>query len=281
MKDLAIIIVNINNKKILEDCINSVYQSTHNLDFEVIVVDNGSTDGTQAMLQAKFPDIKLIDNHENLGFSKANNQGISSSEARYYLLLNNDTVVKNLAINKMIEFMDEHHEAGACGPKLLNLDGTIQQQGGLLGKKFWLSHKPVSVDFVIGAALLVKRVVIQKVGLMDENLFFYNDDLDWCRSIRKASWKVYFVPQAEIVHYGGYSSSRTFNPRLFIEGFKGGLYFCRKHYGELAYNLYRFLLCLFLSVSLPFLLRDIPKLRAYLSVISVSWHGQIPHPMVK
>lgn len=281
MKDLSIVIVNINNCKVLQECLKSIYQSTHELDFEIIVSDNGSSDGSQKMVRESFPAVKLIENKENWGFSAASNQGLRLADARYCLLLNNDTIVKEAAFNKMIDFMDTHPEAGASGPKLSNLDGTPQQQGGRLGKKFWLSKRPIAVDFVIGAALLVKRVVIEKVGLMDENLFFYNDDLDWCMSIRKAGWKVYFLPQAEIMHYGGYSSRRRFSSRLFVEGFKGGLYFCRKHYGELAYNLYRFFLCLFLSVCLPFLIRDIHKLKAYTTIISIAYHGQIPRPMVE
>ncbi|MDI6731738.1 MAG: glycosyltransferase family 2 protein, partial [Candidatus Margulisbacteria bacterium] len=203
------------------------------------------------------------------------------ADARCLLLLNDDTMVKEAAFNKMIDFLDAHPEAGACGPKLLNTDGTVQPQGGVLGKRFWLSQIPIPVDFVIGAALMVKRVVIQKVGLMDENLFFYNDDLDWCMSIRKAGWKIYFLPQAEIVHYGGYSSRRQFNPRLFVEGFKGGLYFCRKHYGETVYHIYRLVLCLCLLLCLPFQILNPNKLLAYLSVIAIAWHGQIPRPMIK
>ncbi|MBU0672212.1 MAG: glycosyltransferase, partial [Candidatus Margulisbacteria bacterium] len=156
-----------------------------------------------------------------------------------------------------------------------------QRQGGILGKKFWHSKEPLTVDFVIGAALVVRSEVIDKVGLMDENLFFYNDDLDWCLTIRQAGYKIYFVPEAEIIHYGGYSSHGAFNQRLFVEGFKGGLYFCRKHYGELAFHAYRFLLCLCLSLSLPFMIFNSAKLKAYIEIISLAWRGQIPKPVLK
>ena len=279
--DLSIVTVNINNRKLLKECLASVYQHTHKISFEIIVSDNGSTDGSQAMVKADFPKVNLIDNQDNLGFIKASNQGLSIYRGRYAILLNDDTVVRDGALDKMVEFMDHHSAAGACGAKLLNVDGTIQHQGGIFGRRFWQAQQPVTVDFVIGAALMVRREVIDKVGILDENLFFYNDDLDWCRSIRRAGWKIYFLPQAEIVHYGGYSSRRTFKARLFIEGFKGGLYYCRKHYGEPAFHLYRFLLVLVLAIALPFQLFNPEKLKAYWEIVKISWHGQIPKPVLK
>jgi GT2 family glycosyltransferase len=247
----------------------------------MIVADNASSDGSQEMVKTKFPQIKLIENKENLGFVRASNLGLRIYNARYAMLLNDDTIVKDSALDKMVKFMDEHPEVGGCGPKLLNVDESIQRQGGILGKRFWLSKNPVPVDFVIGAALIVRDEVIKKIGIMDENLFFYNDDLDWCLRIRKAGWKVYFYPQAEIVHYGGYSSRRTFKGRLFVEGFRGGLYFCRKHYGEIAFHAYRFLLILFLLLILPFHIFNREKLKAYMEIIKIAWHGQIPKPVIE
>ncbi|MFH1825931.1 MAG: glycosyltransferase family 2 protein [bacterium] len=281
MTDLSIIIVNYNNKKLLEDCLASIYQNTPKISFEIIVVDNASTDGSPAIVKEKFPEVLLQENQENLGFAKANNLGLKTCRARYALLLNNDTVVKDAALDKLVEFMDQHPEIGACGPKLLNSNGSVQHQGGLLAKKFWLSREPVSVNFVIGAALLVKKEVIEKVGLLDENLYFYNEDLDWCASIKKTGFKIFFVPQAEIIHHGGKSSQGTFNQRLFIEGFKGGLYFCRKHYGELAYNVYRLALTLVLVLVLPFQILNFPRLKACLKIVALAWRGQIPKPVLK
>ncbi len=281
MFDLSIITVNTNNRQILEGCLNSIRQNTHKISYEIIVIDNGSSDGSQNMVRSKFPQVKLIENQENLGFIKASNQGLRIYNARYAMLLNDDTIVKNSAMDKMVEFMDKHPQAGACGAKLLNIDGTIQHQGGIFGKKFWRASAPTLVDFVIGAALLVRKEVINRIGIMDENLFFYNDDLDWCLSIRKAGWKIYFLPEAEIIHYGGYSSRKTFNPKLFVEGFKGGLYFCRKHYGEMAFHVYRLILSLVLVLVLPFHLFNPAKFRAYISIISIACRGQIAKPMLK
>jgi GT2 family glycosyltransferase len=273
--------VNTNNCRLLEDCLASIYQATHTISFEIIVADNNSTDGSQQMVKDKFPAVRLIENKENLGFIRASNLGLKIAKGRYHMLLNDDTVVKDAALDKMVAFMEQHPEAGACGAKLINIDGTLQRQGGLLGKRFWQATKPVTVDFVIGAALLVRKTVIDKVGIMDENLFFYNDDLDWCKSIRRAGWKIYFLPQAEIIHYGGYSSRRTFNPRLFVEGFKGGLYFARKHYGETAYHLYRLLLTALLCLLLPFHIFKRDKLNAYWAIINLAWRGQVPKPVIK
>ncbi|MBN2058681.1 MAG: glycosyltransferase family 2 protein [Candidatus Saganbacteria bacterium] len=281
MKDLAIAIVNTNNRKLLKDCLSSIVVNTKQISYDIAVTDNASTDGSQAMVRGDFPQVMLIENQENLGFIKASNQGLRRLRARYFMLLNDDTIVKPAALDKLVEFMDRHPGVGACGPKLLNVDGSLQHQGGLLGKRFWLAKEPVKVDFVIGAALVVRQEVIDRVGVMDENLFFYNDDLDWCLSIRKAGWDIYFVPDAEIVHYGGYSSKRTFKRRLFVEGFKGGLYFCRKHYGELAFNIYRLILCLCLSLILPLRLFNREKFKAYLEIIGLAWRGQIPKPMLK
>jgi hypothetical protein len=261
MKDLSIIIVNFNNRKLLEECLDSIYQSTLKISFEIIVVDNGSTDGSQSMIKTKHPNINIIENKENFGFTKASNQGLKIYKGRYAVLLNNDTIVKDHAFNLMVDFMDKNLQIGACGPKLLNVDGTIQHQGSLFGKKFWRSTEPTTVDFIVGACLMARRETIDRVGLLDENLYFYNDDLDWCLRIRKAGYKIYYLPDAQVVHYGGYSSKRVFNRRLFVEGFRGGLYFCRKHYGNIAFYLYKLILLLGIIIYLPLFILSYPLKR--------------------
>lgn len=277
MLDLSIIIVTTNNRKILEECLGSIYKNTHKISFEIIVTDNASTDGSQQMIKTQFPRVKLIENRENAGFNPASNQGLRIYQGRYGMLLNNDTVVKADALDRMVEWMEKNPKAGACGPRLLNTDGTPQRQGGLFSRIHKLD-KPTEVDFVIGAALLVRREVIDKVGLMDENLFFYNDDLDWCIRIRKAGYKIYLLPQIEIVHYGGYSSKRAFKRRLFVEGFRGGLYFSKKHYGLLVYSIYRFILALGILVFIPLLILSYPlktekftdRLLAYFDILKIT-----------
>ncbi len=284
MKDLSIVIVNYNNAKLLETCLRSIGKFSQKLTLEIIVSDNGSSDGSQKMLKDKFPEVILIENNANLGFIKATNNGLKIASSRYIILLNDDTELKNNALEILVDFMDKNPEAGACGPKLLNTDGTPQRQGSIFGKPFWKSDEAIPVDFVIGGALLLRKEVFQQIGLMDENLFFYNDDIDWCKSIRKAGWKIYFVPQAQIMHYGGYSSKRVFNPRLFIEGFRGGLYFCRKHYNMVAYLAYRLLLLILLplpilvfALLLPFNIKvNSQKFLAYLKIFEIALLNQVP-----
>lgn len=286
MKDLSIVIVNYNNAKLLEACLKSVQNFSQKLALEIIVSDNGSSDGSQKMLKDKFPEVTLIENNENLGFIKATNKGLKIASGRYIILLNDDTELKNNALEILVDFMDKNPKIGACGPKLLNTDNTPQRQGSILGNPFWKRDEAIPVDFVIGGALLLRKEVFQQIGLMDENLFFYNDDIDWCKSIRKAGWQIYFVPQALIMHYGGYSSRRTFNRRLFVEGFRGGLYFCRKHYNMVAYLAYRLLLLILLPIPilvftllLPFNLKiNRQKLLAYKQIFIIALFNQVPKP---
>jgi GT2 family glycosyltransferase len=273
--DLSVIIITLNNKKILEECIDSVKRSTKSISYEIIVVDNNSTDGTQALIRSKHPDVKLIGNEKNLGFSAANNKGLKIAAGRYSLLLNDDTYVRDDAFGKIVKFMDGRSDIGICGPKLLNIDGSVQRQGSILSAYKWHSMTPVEVDFVLGACLFIRATALEKIGLLDENLFFYNDDLDLCKRARKASFKVVYFPGAQVYHYGGYGSKRTPGKKLFVEGFRGGLYFCKKHYGPAAYSLYRALLLLFSLAMIPFSLANKEKLNAYIEILKIIIHEQI------
>ncbi|MFH1389831.1 MAG: glycosyltransferase family 2 protein [Candidatus Margulisiibacteriota bacterium] len=280
MIDLSIIIVNYNGEKLLTDCLRSIYGSTHKTSFEVILVDNRSTDNSLRLVKELFPKVEIIKNEENFGFCKANNQALRVYHGRYALLLNNDTIVKDKALDRMVEFMDAHPGAGACGPKLLNPDGTVQHQGGFFAREFWISPTPVTVNYLIAACLLIRRTTIDQVGLLDENFFFSNDDLDYTRRIVKAGWKIYFVPQAEVVHLGGYTIN-LFRKEIFVEGFRGGLYFCKKHYGLIAYQFYRWLVVFLLlpvilitALIYPWL-KNKEKLTAYLEILRIFVKGEL------
>jgi GT2 family glycosyltransferase len=256
MPDISVVIVNFNSKKVLEECIASLKASS-NIPFEVIVVDNASTDGSAEMVRSRSPQVKLIVNSSNLGFIKANNLGIKASKGARVMCLNNDTVVKAGAIEKLSAFMDAHPEAGAVGPKLLNSDGSIQYQcrrgfptaanslfyfTGLSrlfpkSKTFsgylmtYLDDKSVTeVDSLCGAAMLVRREAIDKVGVMDEDYYMYGDDIDWCFRMQKAGWKIFYLPEAEIVHYGGRGGSRLRSFRNIIEFHRSMAVFYKKHY---------------------------------------------------
>ncbi|MFA4843580.1 MAG: glycosyltransferase family 2 protein [Candidatus Margulisiibacteriota bacterium] len=275
MIGLSVIIVCRNNLRYLPDCLASLHQSFHRLSFEVILVDNSSTDESLAFVRNKFPAVKVIANRGNFGFSRANNQGLKLATGRYVMLLNADTITKNNAIEQLVDFLDTHPSAGAAAPKLLNIDGTVQRQGGAFSRRFWLAKEPVQVDFAVGAALVVRKEVVDRVGGLDENFFFANDDLDWCLRIRQAGWPIYFLPQVEIIHYGGYTIKK-FNPLLLVEGWRGGLYFARKHYGWLAYQLYRWLLVLAMLLAIPcFVLFDRPRSAAFRDILFLTLKGEI------
>ena len=222
--DLSIIIVNWNTKDLLLQCLESAYQNIKKIEMEVIVVDNGSTDGSIAAAEERFPEVKFIQNEMNLGFARANNQAFSLSRGRYLLLLNPDTIVKNGATEELISFMDAHLEAGVAGPQLLNSDGSKQNSIAnfpslatelfnksllrrLFPKKFPGKERdytePLEVDSVIGACMIVRQEVIEPVGLLDEDYFLFLEETDWCYRIKRAGWKIYHVPQAEISHFQG------------------------------------------------------------------------------
>lgn len=250
--DLSIIIVTFNNKDLLESCLNSLFENVSNtISYEIFVVDNNSQDSTLQLLQEKFPSVKVIDNKENLGFAKANNQAMRNARGRYFLLLNNDTFVLQDSLEKMVKFMDQNKNIGALSPRLLEADGkTIQLQGSSLQKKIWLSTKPLPVKFISGAAFLIRAQAYQNIGGLDEKFFFYNEDLDWCYRLHKNGWDIYYFPESSVIHYGG-KSSRLIKKQTFVEGFKGGLYFCYKHYRPL---LPFYLMLLFIYILLALIL---------------------------
>ena len=231
---LSIIIVNYNTKEILKNCLNSVFEKIKDINFEVWVVDNASTDSSLEMVTKEFPEVKIISNNENLGFAKANNKAIKEARGKYILLLNPDTILLDENFKKLIDFMEKYSDVGACGPLILNKDGSIQRQCKRGFPTFWnafgyysglwklfsqnqwwrkifggyfVLDKPddkiCEVDQLSGAAMIVRREVIEKVGLMCEDYIMYWDDTDWCFRIKKNGWNIYYVPLTKIIHYGG------------------------------------------------------------------------------
>jgi len=254
---LSIVIVNFNPEKLLEECLNSIYPGTKGISYEICVVDNNSKDESTKMVRENFPDVRLLENGRNEGFAKANNKGIRGSRGKYVLCLNNDTVVLPGALGTLTDFMDHHPDAGACGPKVLNRDGTIQHQckrgfptpmsaayyfmrlHKLFPKSKRFGHYLMTyvncdeineVDAVSGACIMVRRQVVDQLGLMDEDYKMYGEDVDWCYRIKKAGWKIYYVPQAKIVHYGGQTSSRIRPYRNIWEFHRSMAVFYKKHY---------------------------------------------------
>jgi GT2 family glycosyltransferase len=263
---LSIIIVNWNTKELLRQCIESIYQSINHDDFEVIVVDNASTDGSTEMVKHTFPRIKLIQNKSNMGFAAANNQGLQICSGELILLLNSDTQVLNGALDKCVDYMKLHGKVGALGCRVLYPDGTFQSSyfrferlrdlayHHCLGFSTWirllcrLGFKTLNlpsrywgqvftaekqVDAVAGCFLLTRRSVIDAVGPLDEAFFFYGEEEEWCFRVKRAGWAIMYFPFAEIIHIHG-ASSKMLSMSLSLAGAKARLLVLEKTRGFLT-----------------------------------------------
>ena len=265
--DISVIIVNWNTKKLLGNCLKSIFKFTEDVNFEVIVVDNGSEDGSQKLVKTKFPQVKLIPNKDNLGFTKGNNQGIKIAKGKYILLLNSDTYLIENSFKKLIEEANRLKNFGALGPKLFNDNRSIQQSAGFfphLPQVFWwmsfiddlpfgtllkpyhVDHdnfykKDQEVDWVTAAAILVSKDAVEKIGALDEKIFMYGEEVEWCHRIKKAGYKVYFSPSTQIVHIGRGSSGKISQNAILGE-YRGIVYFYQKHKNKVSLQIARFLL---------------------------------------
>ena len=252
MSDLSIILVSWNTKKYLLDCTGLIFQKGLFDRWEVIIVDNGSQDGSGVEVKRTFPDVHLIQNDRNLGFAKAVNQGLQKASGKYVLLLNPDTQVKNGSIEQLVLFMEGCSDAGVAGAQLLNADGSKQNSIAnfpslateLLNKSLlrWLCPKkflgkerdysePVEVDSVIGACMMVRREAVDQIGFMDEDYFLFLEETDWCYRMKRAGWKVYHVPQAKVYHFQGKSAEKE-KERAKVEYFRSRYYFFKKNRGH-------------------------------------------------
>lgn len=216
--DLSIIIVNWNTRDLLADCLWSVYDTVRDLAFEVFVVDNASSDGSAAMVRERFPAVRLIENAENVGFARANNQAIALSAGEYVLLLNPDAVLLEGAVHVLVHVLTTSPQVGIVGAQLLNLDGSLQDSWGYfpslageipLLKRLCRRNTPsvhrddwsvAYVDWVSGACFMLKRQVIEAVGGLDEDYFLYTEETDWCYRARRAQWYTAFAPTSHVVH---------------------------------------------------------------------------------
>lgn len=235
---ISIIIVNYNGEHYLDSCLNSIKQSQTNIDFEVIIIDNNSTDNSIDCLNRYKSDYKIILNHNNSGFSKANNIAVTYATGDYYFFLNNDTVLFPDTLDLLVRLVDEHKSV--IVPKLLNDDGTLQRPGGLLGQWRFKSTQPTTIPFAAGAAILISKEAYETCGGFDNHYFFYNEDVDLCKSLKKHGYKIYYDPRVSLIHSGGVAT--TFRKaHSIIEGYRGGFYLCKKHYGTIALQCYRLL----------------------------------------
>ncbi len=267
--DLSVIIVNWNVRLLLERCLASVMESAQRggLECEVVVVDNASTDDSCEMVQRLFPAVELISSEVNLGFARANNLGATRASGRHLLFLNPDTEVVVDALLVMVAYMDQHPDVGLLGPKLLFPGGGVQasrRRFPSLAAAFlestvvqqWFPQNRAldryyvrdrsddveqDVDWVVGACMLVRRQAWEQVGQLDERFFMYSEELDWCRRLKSAGWRVVYLPSATVVHHEGQSSAQVVPARHIYFQSSKVLYF-RKHHGAWVGGVLRFFL---------------------------------------
>lgn len=299
MLDLSIVIINFNTKKLTAECIKSVFKNTKGITFEIIMVDNASSDGSVKAVEklaGKYP-VKIKANKENVGFGQGNNQGMKIAKGRYILLLNTDTILKNNLLFEMVRWMDKNKDVGIVSCALKNVDGSIQGTGGyfptLLRVFAWMSFlediplldqiikpfhpmhgqsffykgegffkKSAERDWVTGAFFLMRKEVIKDVGYFDKDYFMYTEEVDYCFRAKEKGWKVWYMPKWSIIHYGGASSTREFP---ILSEYKGVKTFYRKHMPSWQYPVLRFLLKLgaFLRIFILGLLKGPEAAKTY------------------
>ncbi len=248
--DISVVIVNFNGAAFITECLDALFNSQLSYTYEVILVDNASTDHSFEVMAPYLHRMKVIQNSENTGFAFANNQAFDVANGRYLFLLNTDAVVFPDAIQLMMEEYERFPEIGAIAPKLLNGDGTLQCPGNWFGHFRFKRDQRCTVPFIAGAAVLIRKSMMEAMNGMDNNLFFYNDDVDMSRYLRLHGHPIVYLPQARVVHYGGLSTNYRKVGSL-IEGYRGGIYLAYKHYGRLAGHIYRIILLL---VLIPFVI---------------------------
>ena len=266
MIDVSVIIVNLNGLGFLIECLPSVMSAA--VSKELIVVDNGSTDGSVEFVRTRYPEAKLIINTENFRFAKPNNDAIKIASGRYYFLLNNDTVVGKGTVERLVRYMDEHPDVGVVGPQLRNPDGTIQRSClgfitpwshfcDMTGLDALFPHSKIfgaqpmqyfdhrserCIDHLMAAAILVRRQAVSEVGMFDEAMTIYLNDMDWSLRFHQAGWKSVFLPDVTVMHFGGGTTrTMTVDYALIREMQENRSHYYRKHYGTTGFLLFRVL----------------------------------------
>jgi hypothetical protein len=250
MAVVSIILVNYNGAEVVLNCLRSLLQFLHTVPYEIIVVDNASTDGSAALIAQQFPAVKLIKQAENRGFGAGNNVGATDARGEFLLLLNTDTLLSSDVLPPLIKLMEAHPTVGIVGTKLLNTDGTLQlsvadeisivgeyktlkqlkqythpQQRNAIEQRF---QHVQTVDIVIGAAFFIRRSLFETLNGFDETFFMYFEESDLCQRSRDQGWQVLYTPDVAITHLGGYSVGKVSN-RMQLEYRRSQLYYYRKH----------------------------------------------------
>ena len=266
---LSIVIICWNDWKVIENCLRSISESTRRTEYEVIVSDNGSTDGSVEKIRETFPTVRVIENRANLGFAKGNNVGIRETQGEYVLILNPDTIIHDGSLDRWIDFADRHPEAGAFGCRVNNPDGSYQRSGrpfptisryviAALGLRFlghlrwpvlvdeyegWMGDTEREVDWQSGACLLVRGDLLKQLGGLDERFFYQFEEVDLCKRVWGAGYRIRFTPDVTITHLGGQSVGR-FPVRFAVEVCRNGYRYFYKHYGSRGARRYRRVLLL-------------------------------------
>jgi GT2 family glycosyltransferase len=300
MLDLSICITTLNASAYLQKCLQSIRDQSEFLhwakngqsmsaqvanqssggkwlDFELIIVDNASTDNTVEMLRAEFPDAMLIKNSKNDGFARPFNQALRLSQGRYMLVLNPDTIIPTGAFNELVRYMDAHPEVGICGPKVLNRDGSLQKACRRGVSRPWAAFSYFSglsalfprsklfggyllnyldedaiheVDGVSGSCMLIRHQMVDSIGLFDERFFAYQEDADYCFQAKKAGWKVVYLPTAHIVHFGGQGGSRVQPYRSIFEWHRSYYLYYKKNLARDYFFLFNWFYYLLMGAKL-------------------------------
>jgi GT2 family glycosyltransferase len=256
---LSIIILCWNDAKVIGDCLQSIYATTQSLDFEVIVSDNGSTDGSLEFIRKSYPQVRLIENGKNLRFAKANNVGIRASQGEYVLILNPDTIIHEGTLDKIVSFADRHPEAGAFGCRVLNSDssyqGCIRPLPTIRGEWIaalhlnalacvsnwfhpniyvgWKGDTERTVGWLAGCFILIRGDLLRRLGGFDEQFFYYHEDMDLCRRAWQEGTSILYTPDVSITHLGGQSTSKRFPPLGFaLDGQVTRYRYYYKHHGR-------------------------------------------------
>jgi GT2 family glycosyltransferase len=286
--ELSVIIVNYNVRYFLEQCLHSVRKASESIDCEIFVVDNNSADGSCSMVSSIFPEVNLIRNRDNKGYSAANNQALRIASGRYVLLLNPDTIVEENTFKKCINFMDGHPDAGATGVRMIDGKGKLLPESkralptpgtaffkafGLswifpksrLFNRYYLSHldilRTTQADVISGAFMFLRHEAVLKTGFLDEDFFMYGEDIDYCYRLKRAGFNNYYFPEIKIVHYKGESTKKE-NLNVLIYFYKAMRIFVKKHYSNGSLKAFAILIqiAIYLRAGISLLKRIIKRI---------------------
>ena len=247
---LSVVIVSYNVRDYLENCLQSVSRALEGIEGEVFVVDNHSDDDSVEAVRTQYPWVRLIENQENMGFSRANNIAIREARGEYVLLLNPDTIVEEATLREVLRFMEEHPKAGGAGVMMHNADGSLAPESRralptpwvsclkMLGftKRYYMSHlpwdQPSRIEVISGAFCFLRKKALDEVGLLDEDFFMYGEDIDLSYRLMKGGWENWYLPYP-ITHFKGKSTQKS-DYRYVHIFYKAMLIFFRKHYSHLS-----------------------------------------------